>query len=326
MNTRLLRPILASLTALLLLVGTSPAAAQPYPSKPIKLVVPYAAGGPVDVAARILADRLGEIFQQRVIVENRAGGNAVIGTEYVARSAPDGYTLLVAAPAHTANAGLVKNIPYDAVKDFSPVMLVMAQPLFIVVHPSVPATNIKELIALLKANPDKYNYGTSGAGGPQHLMGEMFKAATDTKIMHVPYKGAAPASTALLAGDTQISFSTPTNTFLHVKAGKLRALAVSTATRSSFAPELPTLAELGFAGFDYSSWTGILAPAGTSKEVVQRLYDALSKVLADKNIREKFLLQGMAVVGSTPQAFAEFIKVDVARSAKIIKDTGIQPE
>jgi tripartite-type tricarboxylate transporter receptor subunit TctC len=325
-NIRLLCGVIARLVAAVLLLGAGPIFAQTYPAKPIKLVVPYAAGGPVDVIARILSDRLGEILQQRVIVENKAGGNAVIGADYVAKAAPDGYTLLVAAPAFTANMSLVKNVPYDAIKDFAPVSWVVDQPLFVVVHPSVPATSIKELIALLKANPDKYNYGTSGSGGPQHLLGEMFKAATGTRITHIPYKGAAPASTALLAGDTQISFSTPTNTFPFVKAGKLRALAVSTAQRSVFAPDLPTLAELGLGGFNYSSWNGVLAPAGTSKEVVQRLYEAIAKALGEKEVRDKFFVQGMDVIGTTPDAFAEYLKLDLARSAKIIKDNGIQPE
>lgn len=326
MNEHSMRSIVRSVIAAVLSLGAGLAAAQSYPSRPIKLVVPYSAGGPVDVTARIISDRLGEVLQQRIIVENRAGGNAVIGADYVAKSAADGYTLLVAAPAFTTNMSLVKNIPYDAVRDFVAVAWLTDQPLFVTVHPSVPATTIPELVALLKSNPDKYNYGTSGTGGPQHLFGEMFKTATGTKITHIPYKGAAPASTALLAGETQISFSTPTNTFPLVKAGKLRALAVSSAKRSVFGPDLPTMGELGYSGFNYSSWIGVLAPAGTSRDIVRRLHEAMAKVLGEKEVHDKFFTQGMDVIGSTPEAFAEFIRTDVARSAKIVKDNAIQPE
>ena len=326
MNEHSMRSIVRCVIVAALSLAAGLAAAQSYPSRPIKLVVPYSAGGPVDVTARIVSDRLGEVLQQRVIVENRAGGNAVIGADYVAKSAADGYTLLVAAPAFTTNMSLVKNIPYDAVRDFVAVAWLTDQPLFVTVHPSVPATTIPELVALLKANPDKYNYGTSGTGGPQHLFGEMFKTATGTKITHIPYKGAAPASTALLAGETQISFSTPTNTFPLVKAGKLRALAVSSAKRSVFGPDLPTMGELGYSGFNYSSWIGVLAPAGTSRDIVRRLHEAMAKVLGEKEVHDKFFTQGMDVIGSTPEAFAEFIRADVARSAKIVKDNAIQPE
>ena len=326
MNEHSMRSIVRCVIVAALSLAAGLAAAQSYPSRPIKLVVPYSAGGPVDVTARIVSDRLGEVLQQRVIVENRAGGNAVIGADYVAKSAADGYTLLVAAPAFTTNMSLVKNIPYDAVRDFVAVTWLTDQPLFVTVHPSVPSTTIPELVALLKANPDKYNYGTSGTGGPQHLFGEMFKTATGTKITHIPYKGAAPASTALLAGETQISFSTPTNTFPLVKAGKLRALAVSSAKRSVFGPDLPTMGELGYSGFNYSSWIGVLAPAGTSRGIVRRLHEAMAKVLGEKEVHDKFFTQGMDVIGSTPEAFAEFIRADVARSAKIVKDNAIQPE
>jgi tripartite-type tricarboxylate transporter receptor subunit TctC len=311
------------LTLSLALIHPEIAIAQTWPTRTVKLVVPYAPGGPVDVCARILAERLTEVLGQSVVVENKAGGNAVIGTMAVINSAPDGYTFLVAAPAHTGNMTLMKKPPYDAVKDFAPVSLVMLQPMFVVVHPSVPANTIGELITLLKNNPDKYNYGTSGSAGPQHLMGEMFKSATGTKVTHVPYKGAAPASTALLAGEMQISFSTPTNTFPYVKAGKLRALAVSTPKRSIFAPELPTLVEQGLAGFEFSSWTAILAPAGAPRDAIQKLYEALQKVTASADIREKFFLQGMEVVGSSPEQTGEFIRQDVVRSAKIIRENNI---
>ena len=319
------RQILSAL-ALGLLAGSG-AWAQNFPSaKPIRIVVPYAPGGPVDVTARIMAERMEAHLGQRVLVENKAGGNATIGTEFVARAPADGYTLLMAAPAHTANPSLIKSITFDTAKDFAPIAMVMDQPMLIAVHASVPANNIKELVALVKANPSKFNYGTSGAGGPQHLMGELFKAATGTQIMHVPYKGAAPAAAALLAGDTQVAFSTPTNILPHVKSGKLRALASSTARRSPFSPDLPTLAESGVAGFEYSSWTGLLAPAATPRDVVQRINDAVMKALAEKETRDKMFQNGIQPVGSSPEDFARFIALDLARSAKIIRESGIQPE
>ncbi|MGE0803490.1 MAG: Bug family tripartite tricarboxylate transporter substrate binding protein [Lautropia sp.] len=300
--------------------------AQEYPSRPIRIVVPFAAGGPADVAGRILAAKLAEELKQNVFVENRSGGNAIIGTEHVAHAAPDGYTLLYTAQAHTANPGLRSGVGYDPVKDFEPITMVMEQPMFVVVHSSVPAKDLKELVALLKANPDKFNYGTSGAGGPQHLLGEMFKAATGTQITHIPYRGAAPAAVALLAGETHVSFGTPTNTFPHVKAGKLRALAVSSAKRSPFGPDIPTLEEAGFDRLDYSSWTGLFAPAGTPKAVVDRLHAAVAKAIRAPDLQEKFGTHGMAVRESTPESFAQFVREDVARSLKIIKEAGIKAE
>ena len=313
-----------------LLMGLMAAAgawAQSFPgARPIRIVVPYAPGGPVDVTARIMAERMEAHLGQRVLVENKAGGNATIGTEYVARAAPDGYTLLMAAPAHTANPSLIKSIGFDTAKDFAAIAMVMDQPMLIAVHASVPAHTIKELVALIKANPTRFNYGTSGAGGPQHLMGELFKAASGTQILHIPYKGAAPAAAALLAGDTQVAFSTPTNILPHVKTGKLRALASSTARRSPFSPELPTLAESGYPGFEYSSWTGLLGPAGTPRDVVQKLNEAVMKALAEKETRDKMFQNGIQPVGSTPEEFGRFIALDLARSAKIIRESGIQPE
>jgi tripartite-type tricarboxylate transporter receptor subunit TctC len=296
-----------------------------YPDRAIRIVVPYSAGGPVDVVARVIGERLETYWRQPVVIDNKAGGNATIGTEYVARAQPDGYTLLMGAPAHTANPSLMK-LKFDTAKDFTPVSNIIEQPMVVVVHPSLGVNSIRELVALLKTNPDKFNYATSGAGGPQHLMGESFKTATDTRIAHIPYKGAAPAATAILSGDTQISFGTPTNTMPYVRDGKLRALAVSTRERSPFAPDLPTLVELGFKDFNYFSWTGLFAPAGTPADVVDKLYAGIKRALADPATREKLLKAGMQPVGSSPQEFAKFIEVDLARSARIVKDAGIQPE
>ena len=314
------------LTLLAGLLAAASVQAQPYPNRPVRIVVPYAAGGPADVLARTVGERLGERLQQRVVVENITGGNATIGILHVAKAAPDGYTFLIAAPAFTVNPSLMKSATYDPVKDFAPVSMLMDQPMFVVVHPSVPANTIEELIALLKANPTKYNYGTSGAGGPQHLLGEMFKAATGTQVTHVPYRGAAPAGVAILAGETQVSFSTPTNTFPHVKAGKLRVLAATTLKRSEFAPDVPTLNERVIKGFSYTSWTGLVAPAGTPREILQRISQEAAAIVQEKATKEKLQAQGISSVGSTPEEFAAFIRSDVAASVKLIKDIGLQPE
>jgi tripartite-type tricarboxylate transporter receptor subunit TctC len=280
----------------------------------------------VDVTARILAEPLARHLGKPIVVDNKPGGNATIGTEWVARAPADGYTLLMAAPAHTSNPSLIKSLSFNTARDFSPISCVMDQPLLIAVHASMDIKTLPELIAKLKAQPDQFNYGTSGAGGPQHLMGEMFKMATGTRITHVPYKGAAPASVALLAGETQVAFSTPTNILPHVKTDKLRVLAVSTARRSPFTPELPTLAELGITGFDYSSWTGLLAPAGTPPEIIQKIYAAVSASLAEKEVQDKMLNNGIQPLGTSPEEFGRFLALDLARSAKIISDSGVKAE
>jgi len=320
------RRMLANLAGSLAAMGSSSSWSQAYPSRPIRIVVPYSPGGPVDVTARIFAEPLGRYLRQSIIVDNRAGGNAAIGTEFVARSAPDGYTLLMAAPAHTSNPSLMKSLSFDTAKDFTGISCIMDQPLLIAVHSDLEVNTLDELLAKLRANPGKFNYGTSGAGGPQHLMGEMFKTATGTQITHIPYKGAAPASVALLAGETQVAFSTPTNILPHIKTGKLKVLAVSNAKRSPFTPDIPTLAELGVTGFNYSSWTGLLAPTATPKDVIQKLYSGVLASLAEKEVKDKMFQNGIQPLGTSPEEFAKFLALDFSRSAKIISDSGVKAE
>ena len=320
------RRMLTNLAGSLAAMGSSSCWSQAYPSRPIRIVVPYSPGGPVDVTARIFAEPLGRYLRQSIIVDNRAGGNAAIGTEFVARSAPDGYTLLMAAPAHTSNPSLMKSLSFDTAKDFTGISCIMDQPLLIAVHSDLEVNTLDELLAKLRANPGKFNYGTSGAGGPQHLMGEMFKTATGTQITHIPYKGAAPASVALLAGETQVAFSTPTNILPHIKTGKLKVLAVSNAKRSPFTPDIPTLAELGVTGFNYSSWTGLLAPTGTPKDVIQKLYSGVLASLAEKEVKDKMFQNGIQPLGTSPEEFAKFLALDFSRSAKIISDSGVKAE
>ena len=320
------RRMLTNLAGSLAAMGSSSSWSQAYPSRPIRIVVPYSPGGPVDVTARIFAEPLGRYLRQSIIVDNRAGGNAAIGTEFVARSAPDGYTLLMAAPAHTSNPSLMKSLSFDTAKDFTGISCIMDQPLLIAVHSDLEVNTLDELLAKLRANPGKFNYGTSGAGGPQHLMGEMFKTATGTQITHIPYKGAAPASVALLAGETQVAFSTPTNILPHIKTGKLKVLAVSNAKRSPFTPDIPTLAELGVTGFNYSSWTGLLAPTGTPKDVIQKLYSGVLASLAEKEVKDKMFQNGIQPLGTSPEEFAKFLALDFSRSAKIISDSGVKAQ
>ncbi|NBY06766.1 MAG: tripartite tricarboxylate transporter substrate binding protein [Betaproteobacteria bacterium] len=320
------RRMLVNLAGSLAAMGSSSSWSQAYPSRPIRIVVPYSPGGPVDVTARILAEPLGRYLRQSIVVDNRAGGNAAIGTEYVARSAPDGYTLLMAAPAHTSNPSLMKSLSFDTAKDFTGISCIMDQPLLIAVHSDLEVNTLDELLAKLRANPGKFNYGTSGAGGPQHLMGEMFKTATGTQITHIPYKGAAPASVALLAGETQVAFSTPTNILPHIKTGKLKVLAVSNAKRSPFTPDIPTLAELGVTGFNYSSWTGLLAPTGTPKDVIQKLYSGVLASLAEKEVKDKMFQNGIQPLGTSPEEFAKFLALDFSRTAKIISDSGVKAQ
>ncbi|MSQ56955.1 MAG: tripartite tricarboxylate transporter substrate binding protein [Limnohabitans sp.] len=320
------RRILLNIAGSLATLGSASSWSQAYPTRPIRIVVPYSPGGPVDVTARILAEPMGRHLRQSIVVDNRAGGNAAIGTEYVARSAPDGYTLLMAAPAHTSNPSLMKSLSFDTSRDFTGISCIMDQPLLIAVHSDLEVQTLDELLAKIRANPGKFNYGTSGAGGPQHLMGEMFKTATGTQITHIPYKGAAPASVALLAGETQVAFSTPTNILPHIKTGKLKVLAVSTSKRSPFTPDIPTLAELGVTGFNYSSWTGLLTPTGTPTDVIQKLYSAVLSSLAEKEVKDKMFQNGIQPQGTSPDEFAKFLAFDFTRSAKIISESGVKAE
>lgn len=310
------------------MVFAAPVFSQAFPSKPIRIVVPFAAGGATDVIARVMGQRMSESLGQQVLVDNKPGGSAIIGTEFVAKSAPDGYTLLHTANPHTVNPSLFPKLPFDSVKDFVPIMLTGFTPLFVTVHSSVPASSLKELIALLKANPGKYFYGTSGTGGPQHLAGEMFKAATGTNFIHVPFKGAAPAGTALLSGEVQIAFASPPSAMPYVSTGRLKVFAVTSAVRSHFAPDLPTLAESGFPGFDMSAWFGLFAPQGTPREVIARLHEAAVKALSLADTQEKLAALGVELpgAGNTPEQFLAFIQADIARSAKIVREAGVRPD
>ena len=317
------RKLIVLLIALLPLV----AQAQAYPSKPIRFVVPYPAGGPLDTVARLLGQRVSESTHQPVIVDNKPGAGGNIGADAVAKAAPDGYTILMGAVAtHAINPTLYAGIPYDPVKDFLPVTQIASTPNVLVVNPGVPAASVREFIAYAKANPGKLNFGSGSTGSAGHLAGELFKTMAGIDMTHVPYKGAAPAMNDLIGGQIQLMFDNLSSSLAQMRAGKVRALAVTTARRSSLAPELPTIAESGLPGFDISTWFGVFVPAHTPGEVVDRLHGEFTKALAAPEIREKMLNLGAEPVGSTPAEFAAYIRSEGDKYARVIRASGARAD
>ena len=303
------------------------AAAQPYPSKPIRFVVPYPAGGPLDTVARLLGQKVSESVKQPVIVENKAGAGGNIGADAVAKSPGDGYTILMGAVAtHAINPTLYAHIPYDPIRDFIPVTQVASTPNVLVVNPSVPAANVKEFIAYARANPGKLNFGSGSTGSAGHLAGELFKTLAGVDMTHVPYKGAAPAMNDLIGGQIQLMFDNLASALGQVRAGRVRALAVTTARRTTLAPDLPTIAESGLPGFDINTWFGIFVPANTPREIVDRLHDEFTRALAAPDVREKMLSLGAEPVGSTPAEFAAYIRAEAEKYARVIKASGAKAD
>jgi tripartite-type tricarboxylate transporter receptor subunit TctC len=300
--------------------------AQSYPSRPVRLIAPYVAGGGTDFVARTVATKLSELWGSPVVVENRPGGGTNIGSELVARAAPDGYTLLVGGVPNTVNMSLYRKLPYDVVKDFAPVIHLDTAPNVLAVHPSLPVKSVKDLIALAKKNPGTLNFGSAGIGSSNHLSGELFKVMAAIDIVHVPYKGGAAAVTDLLAGQITMYFGTTPSTMPLVRAGRLRGLAVTTARRSSVAPELPTMAEAALPGFEQSAWHGIFAPAGTPAAVVGRLNADLNALLKSADVTQRFASQGIEVTGGSTAEFAAFIKQDLAKYQKLVRSAGIKVE
>jgi len=316
------RLLLALLCALPLV-----AAAQAYPSKPIRFVVPYPAGGPLDTVARLLGQKVSESVKQPVIVENKAGAGGNIGADAVAKSPADGYTILMGAVAtHAINPTLYAHIPYDPVRDFIPVTQVASTPNVLVVNPSVPAANVKEFIAYAKAHPGKLNFGSGSTGSAGHLAGELFKTQAGVEMTHVPYKGAAPAMNDLIGGQIQLMFDNLASALGQVRAGRVRALAVTTAKRTSLAPDLPTIAESGLPGFDINTWFGIFVPANTPREIVDRLHDEFARALGATDVREKMLALGAEPAGSRPDEFASYIRGEAEKYARVIKASGARAD
>ncbi|OGA45105.1 MAG: hypothetical protein A3F74_06895 [Betaproteobacteria bacterium RIFCSPLOWO2_12_FULL_62_58] len=295
-----------------------------YPTRPVRVIVPYLPGGSVDFVGRVLAQKLSEAWSQSVLVDNRAGGATNIGAELVARAVPDGYTLFMASVASSVNMTLYKRLSYDIVKDFAPVSLLTIVPNLLVLHPSVPVKSVRGLIALAKAKPGELTYASAGIGSSTHLAGEIFKNMAGVDIVHVPYKGGGGAVIDLIAGRVAMYFSTIPSSFPHVKVGKLRALAVTSATRSKSLPSVPTVAESGVPGYETQAWNGLMAPAATPQEVVTRLHTQVVRILAIADVREQFAARGAEVVASSPAEFAAFIKADIARYATVVERAGIK--
>jgi tripartite-type tricarboxylate transporter receptor subunit TctC len=299
------------------------APAQGYPAKPIHFIVPYPAGGPLDTVARLLGAKLSESTKQPVVVDNKPGAGGNIGADFVAKSPPDGYTILMGAVAtHAINPTLYASIPYDPVRDFIPVTQVASTPNVLVVNPSVPASNVREFIAYAKANPGKLNFGSGSTGSAGHLAGELFDTLAGVKMVHVPYKGAGPAMQDLVAGQIQLMFDNLASSLGQIKAGRVKALAVTTAQRTTLAPDLPTIAESGLPRFDISTWFGIFLPAKTPQAIVEKLHAEFTRALASTDVREKMLQLGAEPVGSRPEEFAAFIKSEADKYAKLVKASG----
>jgi tripartite-type tricarboxylate transporter receptor subunit TctC len=318
-------PLMAA--AIAILPGLSGADAQPYPNRSIKIVVPATPGGAIDVIARLLGDKLTISMGQPVVTENKPGASNNLGTDYVAKSPPDGYNLAIVASSHATNKFLFKQMPFDPVADFEPVVFTHIVPLVLAVNPSVPAKDVKELIAWIKANPDKASFASSGKGSSLHMAAELFKSMAGIPVMlHVPYRGSSAAHPDLLGGRTAMIFDTITAILPHVQSGVVRALAVTTLKRSAALPDVPTISEAALPGYDANTWGGILAPAGTPKDIVARLNTEINKALASDDVRSKLVASGIDIQGGTPAEFGEYIKGEVAKWAKVTKDAGIQPE
>jgi tripartite-type tricarboxylate transporter receptor subunit TctC len=311
-------------TALLALCFAAGALAQAYPAKPIRLVVTFAAGGGTDLAARTVVPKLSEALGQPIVVENRAGANGALGADAVAKSPPDGYTLVVGAAGTMVVAPHLSKLPFDPVKDFVPVSLLATSPFVVTVHPSVKSESIRELIALAKAQPGKLSFGTSGTGGAPQLSTELFKSMAGVDMLHVPYKGLGPAITDLLGGQIQVIFADIGLVVSHLKAGKLRGLAVTSASRSAALPDLPTVAEAGVPGYAAGTWYGIFAPAGTPPAIVSKLSEEIRKALAQPEVRANYLAQGVDAAGNTPEQFAAFMRDESAKWGKVVRDAAIK--
>jgi len=302
-----------------------PAVAQQWPSKTIRYIVPFTPGAFNDTLGRTIATDLSKVLGQPVVVDNRPGGNSIIGTEAAAKSAPDGYTLFGAALPFSVIQSLYKT-SFDVTKDFAGITLAGTSSNLLVAHPSFPPNNVKELIGYAREKPGRINYGSSGNGTSVHLSMELFKSMTKTFMVHIPYKGSAPVVTDLLAGQVDVMFDNLPNVIQHVKAGKMKALGVSTAQRSPLAPEVPTIAEAGVPGYELSVWFGVLVPAGTPRDIIQRLNVEIVKILQSPEVKDRFLKQGVDVQTGTPEQFDALVKSEVARWAKVIKDAGIRAD
>lgn len=298
-------------------------AAQPYPSGPIRWIVPFPPGGGTDILARTIGQKLTEAWAVPVLIDNRGGANGTIGAAMVAKAPPDGQTLLIVPSGFAVNPSIYKNLPFDSVKDLAPVSQLAAGPLVLVVHPSFPPKNVKELVAFVKARPDSINYGSSGNGSPPHLATELFKLMTGTKMMHIPYKGAGPAAVDVIAGQIPVYFMNALQAVPHLKSGRIRGLGVTTDTRFSAMPEIPTIAEAGVPGYAMSNWYGLLVPAGTPQASIAKLHGEVTRILNLPELKERLTREGADIIASRPDQFAAFLKVEMEKAAKIVKASGM---
>ncbi len=317
-------PVLCATIATL--AAIAPARAQTFPTKPMTIVVPASPGGAIDLAARLIGQKMSETWGQPVVIDNRTGATGIIGTDFVAKSPPDGHTLALVASSHAINPLMVKKLPFDTLKSFEPVVQTHVVPLVLVVAPPFPAKNLKELIAYGKANPGKLSFASSGSGGAPHFSGELFKSMTGIDMVHVPYKGSTLAHPDLMSARVSLMFDTLAAVSMQVKAGKLRALAVTTSKRVGMLPDVPTMAEAGLPGYETSTWGGLLAPAGTPKAVVAKLAAETTRILALPDVKQRLADAGVEPVGGTPEQFSAFITQEMGKWAQVAKEAGIQPE
>ncbi len=318
-----------ALFALLIAITSSWATesrAQNFPSKSVRLIVPFPPGGPADVLGRLYAEKLSAAWSQPVIVENRAGAAGNIGSDMTAKAAPDGYTLLLIASSHVINSALYDKLPYDPIKDFTPISQVAYYSLVLVAHPSVPAQSLSELVALAKAQPGKLALVSAGNGTPTHLTAELFRTAAQIDFLHVPYKGAAPATNDLLAGQGQLMFNNPVSALPHVTAGKLKALAVTGTQRSALAPDIPTIAESGYPGFEAGTWYAFLAPAGLPPEILKKLSTDIVAITKQDDLKARLAKMGIEALGSTPEQLSEVMQADLVKWSAVIRNANIKPD
>jgi tripartite-type tricarboxylate transporter receptor subunit TctC len=312
--------------ALAIAANASAADRQTYPARPVRLIVPFAPGGSNDIMARIVAQKFSESMGQQVVVDNRAGASGIVGTELAAQAAPDGYTLLMMSLTFAVNPSLFRKLPYDTHRDFTPVTLVASAPLMLVVHPSVGAKSVPELVNVAKTSPGKLNFGSGGPGTTPHLAGEMFAMMAGVKMVHVPYKGGGPALTDLIAGHIQLMLENIPSTLPLAKSGKLRALAVTSLKRSPLVPDLPTLDEAGLKGYEIVGWNGLFVPAGTPGAIVARIHAETRKALAQPDVKDRLVTLGAEGVGSSPQEFRAFVQAEIAKWARVVKQAGLRIE
>ena len=315
----LFQAVLAAIWA----ITNASALAQTYPTKPIRLIVPYPPGGGTDIFARLLGAKLGETLGQQLVIENRAGAAGVLGADAAAKAAPDGYTLVVGQASNLAiNPHMMSKLPYDPLKDFAPITLIATSPSLLVVHPSLPARSVKDLVALAKARPGSINYASAGNGSPGHLAAEYFRKVANINLVHIPYKGATPAMLDVIAGQASLYFTSPVAAQPYVQSGRLRQIAVTSAQRFPPLPDVPAIAEAGYRDFDMTSWWGLLAPAGVAKEIIARLHAEAVKALTTAEMKERLAGQGAMVVTGTPEQFAAYIKSEIANWGRIVTVSG----